>query len=128
MNTTHTAQVETGTSASWLRQSYAWLSSTIATFFADEPSSSANTHAADANTRNWQMFAQALKEDSNVELDWLWYAANMTDLAERRYCIERALAINPNSDLAKQALAKLPPAKAPLDLFALLARAADRAM
>jgi hypothetical protein len=55
-----------------------------------------------------QLFAQALHENSNLELDWLWYAANMTGDGERRYCLNRALTINPHSDLARSALAKLP--------------------
>ena len=54
------------------------------------------------------LFAQALHENSNLELDWLWYAANMTGDVERRYCLNRALAINPQSSLARSALAKLP--------------------
>ena len=55
-----------------------------------------------------ELFAQALQENSNLELDWLWYAANMTGAFERRYCLNRALAINPDSSLARSALAKLP--------------------
>jgi hypothetical protein len=61
-----------------------------------------------ANARAAQLFAQALYEDSNMELDWLWYAANMTSNAQRRYCLQRALAINPGSQMARRALAKLP--------------------
>jgi hypothetical protein len=61
-----------------------------------------------ANARSAQLFAQALHEASNVELDWLWYAANMTSNAQRRYCLQRALAINPGSQMARRTLAKLP--------------------
>lgn len=43
-----------------------------------------------------------------IELDWLWYAAQMDGTIERRYCLHRALAINPNSSLAQSALARLP--------------------
>jgi hypothetical protein len=56
-----------------------------------------------------RLLARAAKENSNLEVDWLWYAANMANDAQRRYCLERALAINPQSELAKNALAKLPP-------------------
>ena len=54
-----------------------------------------------------QLFDQALYESSIFEMDWLWYAANMTDTTRRRYCLERALTINPGSELAERALAKL---------------------
>jgi hypothetical protein len=61
-----------------------------------------------AHARAAQLFAQALHEASNMELDWLWYAANMTSNAQRRHCLQRALAINPGSQMARRALAKLP--------------------
>jgi len=54
-----------------------------------------------------RLFAQALHEDSYYELDWLWYAANMANDSQRRYCLERALRINPDSELAQRALARL---------------------
>ena len=60
-----------------------------------------------ATARATHLFAQALHEDSNLELDWLWYAANMTSATKRRFCLQRALTINPHSDLAHSALAKL---------------------
>ena len=66
-----------------------------------------------ATARATHLFAQALHENSHLEMDWLWYAANMTGDVERRYCLNRALAINPHSSLARSALAKLPkPAQA----------------
>ena len=67
-----------------------------------------------------ELFIQALHENSNLELDWLWYAVNMTGAVERRYCLNRALAINPDSSLARSALAKLPKqAGAPGEIVAL---------
>jgi hypothetical protein len=56
-----------------------------------------------------EVFAQALRDDSNRELDWLWAYIQLTDVYQRRYCLERALAINPKSELALRELAKLPP-------------------
>jgi hypothetical protein len=50
------------------------------------------------------LFAQALRDDSNLELDWLWAAAQLTDAVQRRYCLKRALAINPKSELARYLL------------------------
>ena len=46
------------------------------------------------------MFAQALRDESNRELDWLWVYIQLTDVQQRRYCLERALAINPKSELS----------------------------
>ena len=53
------------------------------------------------------LFAQALHDDSNLELDWLWLAAQVTRTVERRYCLQRALYINPHSEIARQQLLKL---------------------
>src|SRR5690242_11519903 len=47
------------------------------------------------------LLAQAHAEDSNLELDWLWYAGQLEDAGERHYCAQRALQINPQSELAR---------------------------
>lgn len=60
-----------------------------------------------AAERAAQLFARALQEDSNLERDWLWYATKMTSSAHQRYCLRRALEINPHSEAARRALAKL---------------------
>jgi len=52
------------------------------------------------------LLAQALAEDSNLELDWLWYAGQLEDAGERHYCTQRALQINPQSELARRELAR----------------------
>jgi hypothetical protein len=56
-----------------------------------------------------ELFAQALRDDSNREMDWLWLYTQMPRVSERRYCLERALAINPRSEMARTELATLPP-------------------
>jgi hypothetical protein len=88
----------------------AWIQSMIEVLFAKVADDSAESieRLEFATARATQLFAQALHENSNLELDWLWYAANMTSDVERRYCLDRALTINPHSDLACSALAKLP--------------------
>lgn len=53
-----------------------------------------------------ELFAQALHEDSNLELDWLWYAAQLDRADERSYCLERALQINPRNRQARQQLSR----------------------
>ena len=69
----------------------------------------AHSEAADAVSSDSQMLRQAVFASSPHEVDWLLYAAMMTDTAKQRYCLERALAINPDSDLARRALARLAP-------------------
>lgn len=54
-----------------------------------------------------RLFAAALADDSNLEFDWLWYASNMVGAVERRYCLHRALAINPDSEWARRALKRM---------------------
>jgi hypothetical protein len=61
-------------------------------------------------------FIEALQADSNLELDWLWLADQNISAAERRYSLRCALAINPDSAPARQALhglAGAPSAPAP---------------
>ncbi len=59
-----------------------------------------------------QLFVEALRDDSNLEADWLWLATKVVREHERRYCLKRALLINPNSEIARRELAKLPPLEA----------------
>ena len=53
------------------------------------------------------VFTTALQEDSNVETNWLWAATQVTHSAEYRYCLERALYINPDNDVTQQTLTML---------------------
>ena len=48
-----------------------------------------------------------LHEDSNCELDWLWAASQVATAEEIRYCLERALYINPDNRETQRALSKL---------------------
>ena len=49
-----------------------------------------------------------IHEDSNCELDWLWSAEQVIALEEIRYCLERALYINPKNHDTQRTLWKLP--------------------
>jgi hypothetical protein len=53
------------------------------------------------------LFRQALIEDSNLEMDWLWLATRVSSLQQRRFALERALQINPRSELARRGLIQL---------------------
>jgi len=64
-------------------------------------------HALPGDAPADDIFAQALIDDSNHELGWLWAASQLTDVIQRRYCLERALAINNNSELARRELQEL---------------------
>jgi hypothetical protein len=100
----------------------AWIQSIIDALFVKAAADNAESaeRLEFATARATHLFTQALHENSNLELDWLWYAANMTGDVERRYCLNRALAINPQSSLARSALAKLPkPAQAAREVAAL---------
>lgn len=54
------------------------------------------------------LFAHALQADPESERAWLWFATVSDDPAEQRYCLRRALEINPES-VGLQRLAKLSP-------------------
>ena len=53
------------------------------------------------------LFVQAIADNVNLELEWLWLATKVTREEERRYCLERALYINPYSATARHELARL---------------------
>jgi len=62
---------------------------------------------ADVETAAADELAQVLRDDSNLEMDWLWLATKVESNWLRRYCLQRALLINPHSALAKRGLAQL---------------------
>lgn len=53
-----------------------------------------------------QLLQQILKNEPDNEQAWLWMSAAVPE-DKRRYCLEKALSINPNNQQTKQALAKL---------------------
>jgi hypothetical protein len=65
------------------------------------------TSAAQTDCPGDEVFAQALRDDSNQALDWLWAYVHVTREDQRRYCLERALAIDPKSEIALRELAQL---------------------
>ncbi len=87
-------------------QGYTGLVAHITGFFNAKHIGVAQIDAA-AAARSAQLFAQALHEDSNLEFDWIWYADNMTSAAHQRYCLRRAMRINPFGEMTHHALAKL---------------------
>lgn len=44
----------------------------------------------------------AIAEDSNLISDWLWHMEQVKTDAERHYCLERALYIDPSSTTARR--------------------------
>jgi hypothetical protein len=68
------------------------------------------------------LFAQAMRDNSNLELDWLWLAAQVTQVHEQQDCYARALYINPASEPARQGLRRL--AARPRTAAPVLARSA----
>ena len=77
-----------------------------------------DTRVASAGDPAADLFAQTLIDNSNHELDWLWAASQLTDIFQRRFCLEQALAINANSELAQRELRRLA-SKPPADKGAL---------
>ncbi len=53
------------------------------------------------------LFNEAVQLGWNLEMDWLWLATKVTRFSQRYYCLEQALIINPESQLAKQGLKML---------------------
>jgi hypothetical protein len=71
--------------------------------------------------RGRTLLAQVLRIDPRSETAWLWMASVAETPERRRECLERALTINPNSQIARRALQKvsdLQPSRAPHDASA----------
>ena len=63
--------------------------------------------------RGAELLSQAILADPNGEQAWLWLSAIVTSPAERRFCLERVQAINPQNAAAQQGLASLPAGTSP---------------
>ena len=68
----------------------------------------AGSEAASAEEFTAALFARALEKNSSRELDWLLMYCRVGSASRRRYCLERALAINPRSHVALAALRGMP--------------------
>lgn len=44
---------------------------------------------------------------TDLEAAWLWFAGEVDSAKARRYCLEQALRVNPDSTIARQGLAVL---------------------
>jgi|GEM_PF-5316256 len=93
----------------WLAalQMASWLRGSVAAFNSDKNLYAGRELQAKIALDESRLLRQAVAAKSAYEIDWLIYAALVTDRAKRRYCLERALAINPQSELAATALRRL---------------------
>jgi hypothetical protein len=66
--------------------------------------------ASKANDKGqaFQLLWRALQADPQHELAWLWLSGNVASAAQQRFCLERVLALNPQSAAAIRGLAMLP--------------------
>jgi hypothetical protein len=55
------------------------------------------------------LFEQALQQNKQSEMAWLWLSGAVDTNDERRACLETVLSINPNNGPAQRGLAQLPP-------------------
>ena len=54
-----------------------------------------------------QLLAKLLQQDPNNEAAWIWMSGTVEDIDQRRYCLEKALAINPDNATAQAGLLRL---------------------
>lgn len=54
-----------------------------------------------------QLFVEALRENANDELAWLWISGTIASDKDKMICLENALRINPNNEVTRQALTRL---------------------
>jgi hypothetical protein len=67
----------------------------------------ATAHTRPTEADHSDLFHAALRDPSNLELDWLWLATQVTREGEQSYCLQQALRINPRSERAQRGLAQL---------------------
>lgn len=58
------------------------------------------------------LLAKAVTLDPDHDQAWLWLSGVVSNASERRYCLERVLALNPENAMAQRGLDTLPPGKA----------------
>jgi hypothetical protein len=58
--------------------------------------------------RGQQLLAQALIKDSKNVRAWLWLSVCLEETERKRYCLQKALEVDPALEAAQQALAELP--------------------
>lgn len=58
--------------------------------------------------RAFRLLTEVLLSDPRNEVGWLWMSAVVTEQAERRYCLERVVEVNPGHEAAKRGLTKFP--------------------
>ncbi len=61
-----------------------------------------------------QLLAQAIAEDPTSEGAWLWFSEIVQTVAERKFCLERVLAVNPTHQAATFGMGRLAADVAPL--------------
>jgi hypothetical protein len=73
-------------------------------------------HSRPGDADGSDLFHAALRDPSNLEMEWLWLATQVTREDQRAYCLQQALHIDPSSELARRGLAQLAQSPgAPLD-------------
>jgi hypothetical protein len=65
---------------------------------------------ANDKARAHDLLGEALHIEPHNELAWLWLSGAVQSDAERRYCLERVLVLNPHNTAAQRGIAILPPA------------------
>ncbi len=53
------------------------------------------------------LLAQLLQQDPNNEAAWIWMSGTVEEIDQRRYCLEKALAINPANATAQAGLIRM---------------------
>jgi hypothetical protein len=86
----------------------------------------ATAHTRPTDTDGSDLFHAALRDPSNLELDWLWLAGQVSRASEQAYCLRQALRINPHSAPAQRGLAQLERQPATLVDFTAWSQAAFR--
>jgi hypothetical protein len=60
-------------------------------------------------TRAYELLGQAVHIAPQNEQAWLWLSGAVPSDAERRYCLERVLVLNPQNTAAQHGMARLSP-------------------
>ena len=66
-----------------------------------------NVIQAGDTARGKALLAKVLQQDPNNEAAWIWMSGTVEDIYQRRYCLEKALEINPANAAAQAGLLRL---------------------
>src|SRR3970040_35564 len=73
----------------------------------DKPNAAIAAVKAGDKTSGLHLLSEIVKVEPSNETAWLWLSVCVDNVEQKKYCLTKALSINPNNQNARKALAQL---------------------